>query len=109
MEATDFGFCGNSYTAPNVYQDMQRALNYYLEVSTEPGSKMPGSLLGCPGKAPIIQLDSHSQVRGAWVLPGGVQSVWVAGSTVYLVTMTVPAMQTSIAQFAVTTIGTTAQ
>ncbi len=105
---TDWGFCGNSYTAPNTFQDMQAAINYYLEVSADPNSKMPSTLLGCPGKAPVLQLPVTSQVRGAWVLPGGTSSIWVAGSTAYLVSMTVPATSTSIAQFSVTMIGTLA-
>lgn len=105
MNGLDFGFTGSSYPAPNPFQDLQSSINYYMEFSGEPGSKMPGTLLGCPGKNPIAQLPTVGQVRGAWVLPGGTQTIWVSGSTAYLQTMTAPATQTSIAQFAVTTIG----
>lgn len=105
-EAVDFGFTGSSYEAPNPFQDLQRSINYYVEVSTDPGSKMATTLLGCPGKAPVITLPTAAEVRGCWVLPGGLTAVAAAGNTAYLITMTVPATQTTIAQFSVATIGT---
>jgi hypothetical protein len=106
MEALDFGFVGNAYQAPNVFQDMQAAINYYVEVSGDDKSKMPTTLLGCPGKAPVITLPTVAEVRGCWVLPGGLTAIAVAGDTAYLITMTVPATQTTIAQFTVASIGT---
>jgi len=30
-------------------QDAQRCINWYVDVSEEPKSKMPYALLGCPG------------------------------------------------------------
>jgi hypothetical protein len=106
MKGLDFGFTGSNYEPPNPFQDLQRSINYYMEFSGDPASKMPGTLLGCPGKSPIDQLATVGEVRGAWVLPGGTQTLWVSGNTLFLQTLTVPATQTSIAQFTVTTIGT---
>lgn len=104
MPGADFGFVGQAYDAPNPYQDSQRLINWYLEVSGDGKSKMPTTLLGCPGLNPIIQLESGA-VRGFWVLPGGQQAVVVSSDTVYVITTTVPATQTSIAQFSTRIVG----
>ena len=104
---SDFqGFIGQAYEAPDPYQDSQRLINWYVEVSQDDKSKTPTALLGCPGLNPIIQLGVVGAVRGSWVLPGGNAAVYVSGNTVYLVTMTVPPTQTAIAQFATSSIGT---
>lgn len=104
---SDFqGFIGQAYEAPDPYQDSQRLINWYVEVSQDDKSKTPTALLGCPGLNPIIQLGVVGAVRGSWVLPGGEAAVYVSGDTVYLVTMTVPPTQTAIAQFATSSIGT---
>jgi hypothetical protein len=104
---SDFqGFIGQAYEAPDPYQDSQRLINWYLEISQDDKSKTPTALLGCPGLNPIIQLGVVGAVRGSWVLPGGVAAVYVSGNTVYLVTTTVPPTQNAIAQFATSTIGT---
>ena len=101
----DFGFVGQSYTAPNPYQDRQQTINYYPEVSQDDKSKTPVALLGCPGLNPVINFGPEppalvsGAVRGMWVLPGGESAIMVAGSSVFLVTVAVPATQTSIAQF----------
>lgn len=105
MRGSDFGFVGQAYDAPDPYQDCQRLINWYVEVSGDGKSKMPTALLGCPGLNPIIELDPGA-VRGAWVLPGGQQALVVVGDTVYLITTTVPPTQNAIAQFATSTIGT---
>lgn len=105
MPGSDWGFVGQAYDAPNPYQDSQRLINWYLEVSGDGKSKMPTTLLGCPGLNPIIQLKSGA-VRGFWVLPGGQQAVVVSSDTVYVITTTVPATQTSIAQFSTRIVGT---
>lgn len=108
MEAGDFGFVGSAYSAPDPYQDSQRAVNYYVEVSQDGKSKTPTALLGTPGKNQIldfsvttdgIAIPNTGGVRGVWVLPGGTDALWVVGSTVLLTKTLVPATQTSIAQF----------
>lgn len=104
MPGSDFGFVGQAYAPANSNQDVQRLVNWYLEVSGDGKSKMPTALLGRPGLDPIIQLDIAA-VRGFWVLPGGLQAIAVAGETVYVITTTVPATQTSIAQFATRAVG----
>lgn len=106
MPGSDFGFVGQAYEAPDAYQDSQRLINWYVEVSQDDKSKTPTALLGCPGLNPIIQLGVVGAVRGSWVLPGGTKAVFVSGNTVYLVTMTVPPTQNAIAQFSTTSIGT---
>jgi hypothetical protein len=105
VPASDFGFVGQAYDAPNPYQDSQRLINWYLEMSGDGKSKMPTTLLGCPGLNPIIQLNTGA-VRGFWVLPGNLKAVAVSGDDVYVITVTVPATQTSIAQFATRLVGT---
>ena len=103
--AADFGFCGPGYAAPMLLQDAQTCINWYPEVSGSKTSKMPMALLGAPGLNPIAQLTAGS-VRGSWVLPGGKQALWVAGNALWLMTVTVPATQTSIAQFSNVQVGT---
>lgn len=105
----DFGLVGQSYTAPDNFQDVQKTLNWYVEVSQDEKSKTPTALLGCPGLNPLFSVAasaSGGEVRGCWVLPGDTQAITVCGNAVAMVTMTVPATQTSIAQFSVTQIGT---
>lgn len=105
----DFGFVGQSYTAADPAQDRQQTLNWYPEISQDDKSKTPISLLGAPGLNPLLHVSngpSGGEVRGCWVLPGSTQAVVVTGNYVTMVTMTVPATQTSIAQFSVTGIGT---
>ena len=100
----DIPFVGGSYEAPMTLQDAQRLINWYVEMSQDQNSKKPLALLGCPGLLPIVQADT-GEVRGCWVLPGGKEALVVANDRLYLMTITVPATQTSIAQFAVTWIG----
>lgn len=113
-QGADFGFVGQAYSAPDIYQDAQRLVNWYCEISQDEKSKTPVALLGSPGLNVIqdfnvlsgdIALVANGGVRGAWVLPGGTQAVWVAGTHVVLMIMTVPATQTSIAQFSTFNIG----
>lgn len=105
MQGADFGFCGQAYEAPDPYQDSQRLINWYLEVSQDDKSKTPTTLLGCPGLNPIITL-AQGAVRGSWVLPGGQQAIAVSGNTAYLITCTVPPTQVAIAQFSTLALGT---
>jgi len=105
VPGSDFGFVGQAYSPPNSNQDVQRLVNWFLEVSGDGKSKMPTALLGRPGLLPIIELDVGA-VRGSWVLPGGLQAIAVSGDTAYLITCTVPPTQTAIAQFSTRVIGT---
>src|ERR1700689_4842556 len=100
MRAFDPGIVGPSYSAPMTLQDAENAINYYVEVAEVDGAKEPIALLGTPGKNPILSTQTGA-VRGFWVLPGGLQALAVTGSSLYLITTTVPATGTSIAQFSV--------
>lgn len=104
MPGNDFGFVGQAYEAPNPNQDMQRLINWYVEVSGDGRSKMPTALLGCPGLNTIVQLEVAA-IRGCWVLPGNTKAIVVSGNFVYLMEVVVPATQTSIAQFSATVVG----
>lgn len=105
FQGSDFGFVGQAYEAADPYQDRQRLINWYVEVAQDDKSKTPTALLGCPGLNPIFQ-GPVAQVRGAWVLPGGNQALVVIGNALYVGTCTVPATQTSIAQFSWSNVGT---
>lgn len=105
MPGSDFGFVGQAYDAPNPYQDAQRLINWYVEVSGDNKSKMPTTLLGCPGLNPVITFDPAA-IRGAWVLPGNQQAIAVAGDEVHVITVTVPPTQNAIAQFSTQLVGT---
>lgn len=114
FQGGDLGFVGQSYTAPDPYQDRQQTLNYYPEFSQDPKSKTPVALLGAPGLNEILDFSTMSDdvlvaptggCRGVWVLPGGTDALWVVGKAVILTQMTVAATQTSIAQFSKTFIG----
>lgn len=104
MPGQDFGFVGQAYAPPNTNQDVQRLVNWYLEMSGDGKSKMPTALIGRPGLNPIIELDVGA-VRGSWVLPGGQSAIAVSGEKVYLITVTVPPTQAAIAQFSTRLIG----
>lgn len=105
QQGSDWGFVGDSYAAPDILQDAQTCINWYVEISERQSSKMPLALLGCPGLNPVATTQTGA-VRGAWVLPGGQRAIVVTGNTAYLLTVTVPATQTSEAQFSVASIGT---
>lgn len=49
----DFSFVGGSDETANPYQDAQRTINWYVEVSPSRGAKMPAALLGTPGLVPL--------------------------------------------------------
>ncbi len=88
-----------------VLQDAQRLINWYVEIDPNPKAKEELALLGCPGLNPVASTQA-GQVRGAWVLPGSQTALAVTGNTLYLLTITVPATQTSIPQYSVTSVGT---
>ena len=104
FQGGDFGFVGDSSQMTMTLQDAQDAINWYTEISPEKGAKEPVALLGCPGKTPIVSTQA-GQVRGLWVLPGGIQALAVVSNTVYVVTLLVPATQNSIPQFSVASVG----
>jgi hypothetical protein len=110
----DFGFVGQAYDAPDSYQDAQKSINWFVEVSQDGKSKTPEALLGAPGLNVTFDFSIMTSgaavpntggVRCCWVLPGGVDALWVVGYAVILTRMTVPATQTTIAQFSKTFIG----
>lgn len=106
-EAIDPGIVGPFYAAPMTLQDAENAINWYVEIAEMEGAKDALALLGTPGLNAIASLQGQSaQVRGLWVLPGNTQCLIVTGNTLYVATVTVPATQTSIAQFTLATIGT---
>ncbi len=100
----DFGFAAGADATANPYQDAQKCVNFYPEVSPSKTAKMPVSLLGTPG---LIQLAAAAgggapgngsvwpqpssvtnlPVRGTWVLPGYTQALAVIGNACYLVTL----------------------
>lgn len=100
----DIPFVGGAYEAPDLLQNAQKLINWYCEVSGE-NPKEAVALLATPGLNPIIGTKA-GPVRGMWVLPGGLTALIVTGDTCYLMGVTVPATQTSIAQFAIQTVGT---
>lgn len=104
-EGDDFGFVGGAYEAPMLLQDAQRLINWYCEIDRSDGAKEPVALLGAPGLNPIALPGVTGPVRGSWVLPGNTQCLWAIGSQLWLQTVTVPATQTSIAQFSYTFVG----
>jgi hypothetical protein len=88
----DFGFVGDAYTAPSIYQDDQELINWFVEDDPRKEAKTPFgpadrgdyTLYPTPGLLTKCQL-AVAPVRGLWVVSGGVKLIAVAGSTVYLV------------------------
>jgi hypothetical protein len=105
FQGGDFGLVGGAYEAPDLLQDAQRLINWYVEIDNSPGAKMPLALIGAPGLRPIINT-IVGPVRGMWTLPGNKTLLYVVAANVYLATVTVPATSTSIAQFSVVQVGT---
>lgn len=105
FQGADIGFVGPAYQAPMLLQDAETCINYFVELDRNPKAKMPLALLGAPGLNPILSTIAGA-VRGAWVLPGNQQCLFVTSNIVYVAAVTVPATQTSIAQFSLTQVGT---
>jgi hypothetical protein len=108
FEGDDFGFVGPAYEAANINQDAQRLINWYCEFDKSVNAKEVIGLLGTPGLNPFgpqIISPQGGNVRGCWVLPGGLQALIVIGNGVYLYTITVPATQNSIAQISFSQVG----
>ena len=111
-----WGFVGGAYESANPAQDSQRLINWYVESdgnvanAQQPGeykaeAKVALGLLGVPG---LIALNTafSGPVRGAWVLPGNFQALFVIGSTVVLANISSPATATTSAGLSFTTKGT---
>lgn len=101
----DFGFVGGFDEMPMTLQDAQRLINWFVQADPDPRAKEQIALLRSPGLAQVATSQTGA-VRGCWVLPGGTQALFVTGNTLYLLTITVPATQTSLPQFTVATVGT---
>lgn len=93
-----WGFVGPAYQAANPLQDNQASINFYMEIDpNEPNPQAPTmnsaeaktavGLLGVPGLS-ALNMAYSGQVRGAWVLPGNTQALFVIGSAVVLATAT---------------------
>jgi hypothetical protein len=104
-QAADLGLVGPAYSAPMLLQDAETCINYFVEQDKNPKAKMPFALLGAPGLAPVMSTVSGS-VRGAWVLPGNTQCLFVVAQNLYVASITAPATQTSIALFSIAQVGT---
>jgi len=89
-----FNFVGQAYEAPMLLQDLQKCVNWYVEVSQNETSKTPTALLGTPGLLNVLTLGS-GPVRGGWVLPGGATAIVVSGNEVFEVTVKTPATATT--------------
>jgi len=105
FQGGDFGLVGGAYEAPDLLQDAQKLINWYVEIDTQSEAKMPVALLGAPGLNPIISTITGT-VRGGWTLPGNTALIYVVSASVYIATVSVPATSTSIAQFTVVQVGT---
>lgn len=55
----DFGFVGPEDTTADVYQDRQKLLNWFVELSVDENAKVPKALLGAPG---LIQVASVAPI-----------------------------------------------
>jgi hypothetical protein len=103
-EANDFGFVGGFDQMPQTLQNNQLLINWFCQPDPDPRAKEGLALLATPGLNPVASTIT-GQVRGAWVLPGNTQALVVTGSALYLLTITVPATQTSIPQFSSQQVG----
>ena len=80
FQGGDFGLVGGAYEAPDLLQDAQKLINWYVEIDTQSQAKMPIALLGAPGLKPIISTIT-GPVRGMWTLPGNLTMLYVVSST----------------------------
>jgi hypothetical protein len=95
----DFGFVGGSDETAARYQDAQRCINYFPEVSPSPVAKVVTALLGTPGLIPLVAgtgggiagytadnnvltADADSFVLNAWNPPSEITNLPVRGSWV---------------------------
>lgn len=101
----DFGFVNGFDEMPMTLQNAQRLINWFVQADPDPRAKEQIALLRTPG---LLAVNSTltGAVRGCWVLPGAQQALVVTGNTLYLMTITVPATQTSLPQFSIVSVGT---
>lgn len=81
----DFGFVGQSYEAPSLYQDAQECINWRAEIDpTKPqGSRGVVALYPTPGLTLQTILPNKQEVRGMRTVSGGLYMVAVCGPYVY--------------------------
>lgn len=102
---SQWGFVGPAYRAANPVQDDQRLINWYVELDGNENNPMQPAvigaeakvafgLLGVPGLKALTTAYS-GQVRGAWVLPGNTQCLFVIGSQLILATISSAATSTT--------------
>ena len=112
---SQWGFVGAAYEAANPAQDSQKLVNWFVEFDgnennpLQPGvvgaeAKVALGLLGVPG---LVALNTafSGEVRGAWVLPGNFQALFVIGAQVVLATIATQATATAPAQLAFNAVG----
>jgi hypothetical protein len=100
----DFGFVNGFDEMPDLLQNAQKLINFYVQPDPDPRAKEQLALLGCPGLNPVAQ-GAVGQVRGCWVLPGSQQALVAISNMLYLMSITVPATQTSSPQYSLTQVG----
>jgi len=107
---SQFAFIGPAYRGANPYQDDQRLINWYVEMDPNPvregasSAKTALGLLGVPGLK-SLNSDYPGPVRGAWVLPGNRECLFVIGSALVLATIGTPATATATAILNFTLVG----
>jgi len=81
------GFVGGAYEAPSIYQDAQECINWYCEIDStkKEGERGVIALYPTPGKILQFTFPDLLEVRGFYVLEGGLQMLAVCGPSLYLV------------------------
>jgi len=81
----DFGFVGQSYEAPSIYQDAQECINFFGEIdpNKQPGERGVIALYPTPGLSTQLILPNQQEVRGMRTCSGGTTLIVVCGSYVY--------------------------
>lgn len=79
-------FVGAAYEAAASLQDVQKSINYFVEIDNNSGAKTPTALLATPGLIDLGQTVATGEARGMWVLPGSQAAIVVVGSAVLLMT-----------------------
>ncbi len=124
----DFGFAGGSDETANPYQDAQRCINWYPEVSPSRAAKAVVALLGTPGLIQVAAAPgggapgfsssmtawpqpssvTNLPVRGMWPLPGYTQALVVIGNTCYLAAVVTRGSSTAPGAITISAVGTLA-
>jgi hypothetical protein len=82
MAKSKFPFVGAAYEARSISWNMQKCVNFYVDVDLSTTAKDPTALIGCPGKRLALALPGSGGVRGMLV-PSTGGAIVVRGSTVY--------------------------